>query len=108
MMQLVKIRLALSTCVRRSERPSPLNQIDHQNNDCDYEQQMDQSPANVAKKAQKPENDENYKYGPQHKFIPVKVRFEIMCNPAARRSRTKSELVSREAKAKCILSYLFL
>ncbi len=30
---------------------------------------MDQSAANVAEKTQKPENDENHKYGPQHKFI---------------------------------------
>jgi hypothetical protein len=30
---------------------------------------MDQSAANVAEKTQKPENDENYKYGPQHNFI---------------------------------------
>jgi hypothetical protein len=50
------------------QRPSPTNQIDDQNNDCDYEQQMDQSAANVAEKTKKPENDENYKYGPQHNF----------------------------------------
>jgi hypothetical protein len=30
---------------------------------------MDQSAANVAEKTKKPENDENYKYGPQHNFI---------------------------------------
>ncbi|SRR6266404_8269815 len=30
---------------------------------------MDQSAANVAEKTQKPENDEDYKYGPQHNFI---------------------------------------
>jgi hypothetical protein len=48
-----------------------LNQIDDQHNDCDYEQQMDQSAANVAEKTKKPENDENHKYRPQHNFIPV-------------------------------------
>jgi len=58
--------------VRHSERPSSLNQIDDQHNDCDYEQQMDQSAANVAEKTKKPENDENHKYRPQHNFIPVK------------------------------------
>src|SRR6266516_5781930 len=30
---------------------------------------MDQSAANVAEKTQKPENDENHKYRPQHNFI---------------------------------------
>ncbi len=30
---------------------------------------MDQSAANVAEKTQKPENDKNHKYSPQHKFI---------------------------------------
>src|SRR5437660_12270286 len=51
------------------ERPSTSNQIDDQDNDCDCEQQVDQSAANVAEKTKKPENDENYKYGPQHNFI---------------------------------------
>jgi hypothetical protein len=50
-----------------------LNQIDDQNNDCDYEQQMDQSAADVAEKTKKPENDENYKYGPQHNFYFISV-----------------------------------
>jgi hypothetical protein len=30
---------------------------------------MDQSASNVAEKTQKPENEKNYKYGPQHKFL---------------------------------------
>jgi hypothetical protein len=30
---------------------------------------MDQSAANVAEKTQKPENDKNHKYSPQHNFI---------------------------------------
>jgi hypothetical protein len=34
--------------LQRSERPSALNQIDDQNDDCNYEQQMDQSTAEVA------------------------------------------------------------
>jgi len=45
-----------------------LNQIDDQNDDCNYEQQMDQSASNVAEKTQKPENEKNYKYGPKHNF----------------------------------------
>jgi hypothetical protein len=62
----------MSRCVWRSERPSALNQIDDQDDDCNYEQKMDQSAANVAEKTQKPENNENYKYGPKHNFISVK------------------------------------
>jgi len=50
-----------------------LKQIDDQHNDCDYEQQMDQSAANVAEKTKKPENDENYKYG--HSIIFISVNF---------------------------------
>jgi hypothetical protein len=85
-----------------------LNQIDNQDDDCNYEQQMDQSAADVAEKPQKPENEENYKYGPQHKFSSGYFPWEIMCNRAARRSKAKSELVSQEAKARCILSHLLV
>jgi len=46
-----------------------LNQVNDQDNDRDHEQQMDQSAADVAEKTQKPQNDENHKYGPQHRFI---------------------------------------
>jgi hypothetical protein len=42
--------------------------LELQNDDCNYEQQMDQSTADVAEKTQKPKNQENYKYRPQHKF----------------------------------------
>jgi len=58
-----------------------LNQIDDQHNDCDYEQQMDQSAANVAEKTKKPENDENHKYRPQHNFIPVKFVYRLCATP---------------------------
>jgi hypothetical protein len=51
-----------------SERSSALNQINNQDNDRDHEQKMDQSTAHVAEKTQKPENEENHKYGPEHRF----------------------------------------
>jgi len=70
-MELMKLRLGMSQSVEPSERPSALNQIDNQNDDCNYEQQMDQSASNVAEKTQKPENEKNYKYGPQHNFYSV-------------------------------------
>jgi hypothetical protein len=69
---------------------------------------VDQSTADVAEKTQKPENEKNYKYGPKHKFYSGYLLWEIMCNPAARRSKAKSELVSQEAKARCILSHLLV
>jgi len=45
-----------------------LNQINDQDNDRNHEQQMDQSAAHVPKQPEKPENEKDYKYGPQHRF----------------------------------------
>jgi len=45
-----------------------LNQINDQDNDRNHEQQMDQRAAHVPKKPEKPENEKDYKYGPQHRF----------------------------------------
>jgi hypothetical protein len=42
---------------------------------------MDQSAANVAEKTKKPENDKNYKYGPEHNFIPVKFLVRLCATP---------------------------
>src|SRR5262245_34528873 len=39
-----------------SESPSPLNQIDDEDDDSNYEQEMDQAAANVAEQAKKPEH----------------------------------------------------
>jgi hypothetical protein len=52
-----------------SERSPALNQVNDQDNDGNHEQQMDQSAADVPEKTQKPQNEENHKYGPQHRFI---------------------------------------
>jgi hypothetical protein len=40
----------------RSEPSSALNQVNNQHNDGNHEQKMDQTAANVADKAQKPEH----------------------------------------------------
>jgi hypothetical protein len=49
------------------ERPPASDQLDYQNNEGDDEQKMNQSAANVADKAQKPEHDQYYNYSPEHK-----------------------------------------
>jgi hypothetical protein len=41
----------------RSEPSSALNQVNNEHNDGNHEQKMDQTAANVADKAKKPEND---------------------------------------------------
>jgi hypothetical protein len=49
--------------------PSPaLNQVNNQDNDGDYQQEVDQAAANVADEAKKPENDQNDNYSPEHGY----------------------------------------
>jgi hypothetical protein len=43
-----------------------LNQVNNQDDDRNYEQEMDQTAANVAKKAKKPEHDQDNNYSPEH------------------------------------------
>jgi hypothetical protein len=50
----------------RSEPSSALNQVNNQDDDRNYEQEMDQTAANVAKKAKKPEHDQDNNYSPEH------------------------------------------
>jgi hypothetical protein len=38
----------------------------NQDDDRNYEQEMDQTAANVAKKAKKPEHDQDNNYSPEH------------------------------------------
>jgi hypothetical protein len=45
-----------------------LNQVNNQDDDRDYEQEMDQTTANVAKEAKKPEHDQNDNYSPEHGY----------------------------------------
>ena len=50
------------------ESSSPLNEVDDQNDDGNYEQDVDQAAANVADEAEKPENDQDYNYSPEHRY----------------------------------------
>ena len=45
---------------------SALNQINNQDDDGNYEQEMDQTAANVADEAKEPEHDQDHNYSPQH------------------------------------------
>jgi hypothetical protein len=49
-----------------SEPSSALNQVNNQDDDRNYEQEMDQTAANVPKKAKKPEHDQDNNYSPEH------------------------------------------
>jgi hypothetical protein len=52
----------------RSESSSALNEVNDQDDDGNYEQEMDQAPANVADEAKKPENDQDDNYGPEQGY----------------------------------------
>lgn len=54
-----------------SERPATLDQIDDQNDYSDNEQEMDESAPDVADKSEKPKNQQNYHYCPEHKIPSV-------------------------------------
>ena len=59
----------------RSE-PSALNEVNNEHNDSNHKQKMDQTAANVADKAQKPEHDQYYNYCPEHRcFFRVRLNF---------------------------------
>jgi hypothetical protein len=51
---------------RGLETSSALNQVNNQDDDSNYEQEMDQAAANVADETKKPENDQNDNYSPEH------------------------------------------
>jgi hypothetical protein len=50
------------------EPSSALNEIDDQDDDRNYEQEVDQAAANVADEAKKPENDQDDNYSPEHGY----------------------------------------
>jgi hypothetical protein len=50
------------------EPSSSLNEINDQYDDGNYEQEMDQTAANVADETKKPENDQDDNYGPEHGY----------------------------------------
>ena len=57
-------------CARRPGRTllqasSALNQVNDEDNYGNYEQEMDQTAANVANKAEKPEHDQDNNYSPK-------------------------------------------
>jgi hypothetical protein len=45
-----------------------LNEVDDQNDDGNYEQEVDQAAANVADETKKPENDQDDNYCPEHGY----------------------------------------
>jgi len=48
------------------ESPFALNQIDDEDDESNYKQEMDQAAANVAEQTEKPENQQDDNYSPQH------------------------------------------
>jgi hypothetical protein len=45
-----------------------LNEINDQDDDRNYQQEMNQAAANVADEAKKPENDQDDNYSPEHGY----------------------------------------
>jgi hypothetical protein len=53
-----------------------LNEVNDQDDDGNYEQEVDQAAANVADEAKKPENDQDNNYSPEHGvFLSVNLNF---------------------------------
>ena len=58
----------------RSETFSTLKQLNDQDDNGNHEQEMNQSAAKVADEAEKPKNDEDDYYGPEHGYaFPFKL-----------------------------------
>jgi hypothetical protein len=47
---------------------SALNQVNDQEDDGNYQQEVDQTAANVAEEAKKPEHDQDDNYSPEHGY----------------------------------------
>lgn len=45
---------------------SPLDQVNNQDDDRNYEQKMDQTAPNVTNEAKQPEHDQDNDYSPKH------------------------------------------
>src|SRR4030095_3377669 len=56
----------LSSRLSGLKTSSALNQVNNQDDDRNYEQEMDQTTANVAEQAKKPEHDQDNNYSPEH------------------------------------------
>ena len=48
-----------------------MNKINDQDDNCNDEQQMNQSASYVPEKTEKPQDEKDYEYGPQHRFVSV-------------------------------------
>jgi len=46
-----------------------LNQVNYQDDDGNYEQEVDQTAANMADEAKQPENDQDDNYSPKHRYF---------------------------------------
>jgi hypothetical protein len=74
----LELGLCLSDCrldIQRIERKSgrlesssALNEVNDQDDDGNYEQEVDQAAANVADEAKKPEHDQDDNYSPEHGY----------------------------------------
>jgi hypothetical protein len=68
--------LALESKEKGLEPSSALNQINNQDDDGNYEQEMDQAAAHVADETKKPEHDQDDNYSPEHGwFLSVELNF---------------------------------
>ncbi len=45
-----------------------MNEVNDQDDDGNYEQEVDQAAANVADEAKEPEHDQDDNYSPQHRY----------------------------------------
>jgi hypothetical protein len=56
-----------------SKPSSALKQVNDQDNDGNYEQEMDQTATNVSDKTKKPEHDQDDNYSPKHRIISFRL-----------------------------------
>jgi hypothetical protein len=52
---------------------APGDQVDNQNDQRHYQQNMNQAAGDVQAKAQKPQNHKNYEYCPKHLYILFRI-----------------------------------
>ena len=50
----------------RSESASALDQINDHDDDGNHEEEMDETPADVAEEAEKPKHEQDNNYSPEH------------------------------------------
>ena len=52
----------------RLESSSALNEVNDQDDDCNYEQEVNQAAANVTDENKKPQHDQDDNYSPEHGY----------------------------------------